>query len=183
MSLKQKILELRSKNKSYDEIAEILNCSKGTIAYHCGKGQKEKSIKRHRKFRSLQHPAARKIERFKAYANKLGNFNRVNNKRTYDNDQFTLDDVLNKYSENTFCYLTGEPINLLEPTTYAFDHIIPLSRGGSNKLDNLGITTRQANQCKSYLTHEEFIKLCEKVLINHGYDIKAPEVGSAPTRH
>jgi len=33
--LKTKILELRDKHKSYNEIAKILNCAKSTISYHC----------------------------------------------------------------------------------------------------------------------------------------------------
>lgn len=32
--IKEDILDLRSKGKSYREIQSILNCSKGTIAYH-----------------------------------------------------------------------------------------------------------------------------------------------------
>jgi len=33
--LKFNILKLRSEGKSYDEISELLNCSKSTISYHC----------------------------------------------------------------------------------------------------------------------------------------------------
>ncbi len=35
--LKDKILNLRDQDKSYNEIQEILGCSKGTISYHCSK--------------------------------------------------------------------------------------------------------------------------------------------------
>ena len=35
--MKEKILELRNLGFSYNEIAEKLNCSKGTISYHCSK--------------------------------------------------------------------------------------------------------------------------------------------------
>lgn len=41
--MKEEILKLRSEGKTYNEIKEILGCSKGTISYHCGFGQKEKS--------------------------------------------------------------------------------------------------------------------------------------------
>jgi DNA-binding CsgD family transcriptional regulator len=34
-SLKEEILILRKNGKNYNEICEILNCSKGTVAYHC----------------------------------------------------------------------------------------------------------------------------------------------------
>lgn len=46
MSIKEKILKLKSEGKSYREIQKILNCSKGTIAYHLGDGQKQKTVKR-----------------------------------------------------------------------------------------------------------------------------------------
>ena len=41
--LKEDILDLHKKGLSYRQIQEELNCSKGTIAYHLGKGQKEKA--------------------------------------------------------------------------------------------------------------------------------------------
>ena len=44
--MREKILKLREEGKSYNQIKEILGCSKGTIAYHCGDGQKEKSKNR-----------------------------------------------------------------------------------------------------------------------------------------
>jgi len=43
---KEKIFELRKEGKSYKQISEILNCSKGTISYHLGPEQKDRSKKR-----------------------------------------------------------------------------------------------------------------------------------------
>ena len=40
--MKEEILKLRAQGKNYNEISKILGCSKGTISYHCGDGQKEK---------------------------------------------------------------------------------------------------------------------------------------------
>jgi DNA-binding CsgD family transcriptional regulator len=34
-NLKNEIIQLRSQDKSYREIQKILNCSRGTINYHC----------------------------------------------------------------------------------------------------------------------------------------------------
>lgn len=48
---KENILRLRAEGKSYREIQKILNCSKGTIAYHLGNGQKEKTFQRVRGLR------------------------------------------------------------------------------------------------------------------------------------
>lgn len=55
---KENILKLHAEGKSYRQIQEILNCSKGTIAYHLGKGQKEKTRSRTTRSRTL---AKRKI--------------------------------------------------------------------------------------------------------------------------
>lgn len=58
--MKEQIFQLRSEGKSYRDIQKILGCSKGTIAYHLGLGQKEKSTTRLKDKRSsirkyLQH--------------------------------------------------------------------------------------------------------------------------------
>lgn len=44
--LSNKIVVLRSEGKTYSQIQQELGCSKGTIAYHLGLGQKEKSAAR-----------------------------------------------------------------------------------------------------------------------------------------
>ena len=51
-TLKEKILELKAKGCSYNIIKEKLGCSKGTICYHVGVGQKDKTGKRRRDGRS-----------------------------------------------------------------------------------------------------------------------------------
>ena len=49
--LKEKIIALAKKGLNYDQIKRRLNCSKSTISYHLGKGQKEKAHARVRKQR------------------------------------------------------------------------------------------------------------------------------------
>ena len=49
--LKEKIIALDEKGLNYDQIKRILNCSKSTISYHLGDGQKEKAYARVRKQR------------------------------------------------------------------------------------------------------------------------------------
>ena len=78
--------------------------------------------------------------------------------------KFTFKDVVDKFGVETECYLTGVKINLYEPRTYEFDHIVPRSKGGSNELSNLGILSKAANQAKSNLSVDEFLSLCEAVL-------------------
>lgn len=44
--MKEQILKLREQGKTYLEISKELKCSKATVNYHCGQGQKEKSANR-----------------------------------------------------------------------------------------------------------------------------------------
>jgi DNA-binding CsgD family transcriptional regulator len=46
---KENIIRLHLEGKSYSQIKEELGCSKGTISYHLGIGQKEKTRNRARK--------------------------------------------------------------------------------------------------------------------------------------
>jgi transposase len=46
--MKDEILKLHADGKSYRQIQAILGCSKGTIAYHLGVGQKDKTRQRAR---------------------------------------------------------------------------------------------------------------------------------------
>ncbi len=51
MTLQDEILRLRSEGKTYRQIKWELKCSSGTIAYHLGDGQKEKTRQREKKRR------------------------------------------------------------------------------------------------------------------------------------
>ena len=84
---------------------------------------------------------------------------------------FTVEDVVEKFKDNQKCYLTGLPIDINQPRTYHFDHIIPVSKGGSNYIDNLGITTKKANMMKSDMTVDELLDICKLVLENHNYSV------------
>ena len=174
---KDKILELRSEGKSYNEIQDILGCSKSVISYHCGedKTEKKRVLKRNK---TEAHKLSRKVSAFKCriartnFRAKLKTFKRRSKKsRTHTivnniSKNFTTKDVLDKFKDNPVCYLTGTPIDLNKPETYHFDHIIPTSKGGTNDLSNLGICTREANYAKGDLSLEELKVLCKKIL-NH----------------
>jgi len=56
MRVKDEILRLRKLGYSYPQIQIELKCSKGTISYHCGEGQKDKTAKRRNCNRNNQHP-------------------------------------------------------------------------------------------------------------------------------
>ena len=73
----------------------------------------------------------------------------------------------------TTCYLTGRSIDI-ETDDYHLDHIIPVAKGGTNELSNMGITIPQANKMKCDLTTDELLSLCKEILIHHNYKVEDP---------
>ena len=168
--MKQDILKLREEGKSYSEITSILGCAKSTVAYYCGKGQKEKTLNRKRRSRKT-NPLMDKINRFR---DRVRDFqrNRVNGTfsegRTYT---ITVEDVLNKIGNKPICYLTGREIDIYKTSDYHLDHVHPVKKGGDNSLNNLEIACKDANLAKRDLLLEDFIQLCHDVLVHHGYNV------------
>lgn len=72
--------------------------------------------------------------------------------------------------EITTCYLTGEVIDIRKDD-FHLDHIYPVSRGGDNSLENLGITVPYANRIKYDMTVEEMLEVCTKILTHNGYEV------------
>ena len=180
-NLKPKIIELSDQGYSYNQIADALGCSKGTISYHLGQGQKEKSRKRCQKakksnplrrkywdflrsIRSGSKPSATDGKVRKILHSKRNTFASINRGYEGYDFMFTLDELLEKFGDNPTCYLTGREIDLSKSRTYSLDHIIPRSKGGDNSLENCGLTCRDANQAKYDLTLEEFVSLCQEVV-------------------
>jgi CRISPR/Cas system Type II protein with McrA/HNH and RuvC-like nuclease domain len=164
--MKEKILELREKGYSYQMIAKELGCSKSTISYHLGDNQKKMAYQRVKKQRIL-NPWLKKQENF---LDRFKNENVTYNSKYFDRKK--IKDYLDSVDK---CYLTGRKIDTLDVTTYEFDHIIPLSKGGMSSFENLGITIPEANRAKYDLSVEEFIELCKDVLINFGYTVNKME--------
>lgn len=168
-NMKEQILKLRSEGKTYNQIAEILKCSKSTICYHCGPGQKEKFKERSNKFRS-ENKINSRVHKFlnrKLYFSTL-DFQR---KKGLKIVSFSYKDVIKKFGKITNCYISGLPLNLLTGTNYELDHIIPVKKGGTNALENLGILHKTVNQMKHSLTNEELITWCKIILENNGYKV------------
>ena len=178
--MKEEILKLRDEGKTYNQIKLILGCSKSTISYHLGEGQKDKTKKRIKKRR--ENILVRKTDTFNSRKYERNNIESVRKFQKRDNsvkgkvnsnitESFTWKDVLEKYGNITNCYLSGEKINLYE-NNYNFDHIIPVSRGGDNSIDNLGILHKVVNQMKSDLIPTELIEWCVKILEHNGFEVK-----------
>lgn len=162
--LKEQILILRSDNKSYNEIAKILGCSKSIVGYYCNditnsKQRKSTSLWRNTLKGRIKSRLCTFCARISHGGRGMKSLNKIK----------TLD-IINKFGTKTKCYLTGTPIDL-EKDNYCFDHIVPVSKGGTNDLSNLGITIPIANYSKSDLTVEEYLELCKKVLEHYGYTV------------
>jgi len=78
-------------------------------------------------------------------------------------------------SQGYKCALTGVE---LTPATAACDHIVPVSRGGQNRIENVQIVTADVNRAKGSMTNDEFVAMCAMVLASktkgtsggrHGY--------------
>ena len=173
--MKEKILKLRSEGKSYNEIKKILGCSKSTISYHCGDGQKEKNNIRSKKCKNKNYL----INRLYHFTNRklkvsVRDFQRRDGDKLLDKQHKTFDynNILKKFGVETICYLSGEAINLLTDSHYQLDHIVPVKKGGKNNINNLGVLHKDINRMKGELTVDEFIEWCKKILKHNGYEIK-----------
>lgn len=176
--LSKSIFELRDKGYSYNQICLKLNCSKSIVSYHCGNGQKNKTLIRNSEYRQ-KNVILKKIHRFhqsyktksalELYSNKTIKYKLFSKIRKFGDNKpmFTVEDLLNKIGSNPTCYLTGLPIDLNDSKSYQLDHKIPKSRGGDNSLENCGLVSKRANMSKSDMTYEEYIELCKLVISNH----------------
>lgn len=161
--MKEQILQLRAEGKTYKEIMSLLGCCKATIAYHCNKGTRD-AIRKHDKIWKRSKTARIRM------MHSVDKFKRDQKLQKRLEGNITLDEVYNKYGTHTNCYLSGRFLDLNEGK-YHFDHIIPIAKGGTCNLDNLGITCPEANMAKSSMTIDELLLLCVDILKYNGYEI------------
>ena len=185
--LKEQILILRKKNnKSYNEIAKTIGCSKSLVGYYCNettynKQNKSSSLWRNTLKGRIKSKLSAFCTRVSHGGRKISNrtwrkrlrryIEHLQNRGVMSLDKIKIADIINKFGVKTKCYLTGTPIDL-EKDDYCFDHIVPVSKGGTNDLINLGITIPKANYSKSDLTVEEYLDLCKQVLEYNGYKVE-----------
>lgn len=180
MQVKNQILNLRKQGLSYNDIQQKVKCSKGTISYHCGKDQKIKKNERQQKRRS-ENCLISKIDNFKCRKHKniisesdsrywrdilqikIREFS-MNRKTKTSKQEFSLKDLIDKIGDNPKCYLTGRSIDLSDGRSYHLDHVVPVSKGGDNSLENCNISCKEANLAKHNLSKDEFINLCQEII-------------------
>ena len=184
-----KINALRLQGLSYRDIQNTLGCSKSTISYHLGEGQKEKTKQRRKKIPSSTYSHVKRVNTFqnpivrnqkklnpapsqtqrqmtKSITDKASRFQR--------SSAFNYKDVYAKYGDHFQCALTGRPLSWNNPHTYEYDHILPVARGGNSSIDNLQLVCTDANRAKNDMTEEEFLDLCKEVVLNAGYKVWKP---------
>jgi len=64
-------------------------------------------------------------------------------------------------AQNYRCAYSGRE---LTPETASVDHKLPVSRGGTNDLDNLAIVHVDVNTAKAAMTLDEYLQVCRDVV-------------------
>jgi 5-methylcytosine-specific restriction endonuclease McrA len=181
---RKKCIELYKSGFGYTRISKALGIARSTVIYVVNPRIRKETINRNHKNKLKYPPFYKKLSSFLNRRRKITKdykHNSKNDKLFYakiwafcgrgDIMTFTANDVINEFGLKPKCYLTGEELDLNKPRTYQFDHKIPISRGGTNNLDNLGICTSLANRAKSDQTPDEFLNFCKKVLEYNGYNV------------
>ena len=193
-----KINALRLQGLSYRDIQNTLGCSKSTISYHLGEGQKEKTKQRRKKIPSSTYSHVKRVNTFqnpivrnqkklnpapsqtqrqmtKSITDKASRFQR--------SSAFNYKDVYAKYGDHFQCALTGRPLSWNNPHTYEYDHILPVARGGNSSIENLQLVCTDANRAKNDMTEEEFLDLCKEVVLHAGYKVWKPSGSYHSNKH
>lgn len=191
MKLQERILQLRSSGKTYNQIVEELECSKSTVSYYCNSGVKQRHLQRisakkrenwrYRFITRVSNYRLRKIKdvetstmctdwnkKFRTAASSFKN--RYKDKGTIVT-KYTYKEALEHLGGTKVkCYITGIPIDI-EVDDYQLDHIIPVSKGGTNDICNMGITLPIINQMKGNLSTEELLHWCRVILEANDYEV------------
>ena len=111
----------------------------------------------------------------KIISSKISQFSRMGKKtkRFYCKFMFKEKDLMNKIGDEPRCYWTGRKINLDNGKSYQLDHFVPKSKGGDNSLENCVLACKEANQGRSDITSEDYIKLSCEVAVHKGKEILA----------
>jgi hypothetical protein len=86
--------------------------------------------------------------------------------RSLPTEDFGADEVRLKIGDQPKCYITGLPLNLDDPDSYSFDHIVPVAFGGASTLDNLEVCTPQVNRLKSAFSLADLVYYAKLITKN-----------------
>lgn len=76
--------------------------------------------------------------------------------------EITEEWLVNKYDQqNGLCFLSGRRLDVM---TFHIDHAKPKLLGGTDELENLRLTSPEANMAKSGLSDEQLIELCQDII-------------------
>lgn len=191
------ILRLTAEGLSGKEIALRVGCSFSTVRYHLTSTRKE-NMKRYEKERKDRGDFYHLFKRFwnakkrknvnrsakpirdhkipeidcsmKARLRNVG-INYIGNSERYKlflDERYKL--FLDKVNSNPVCYLTGRKIDLMNDP-WQLDHVVPKAKNGDNSLENMSLTTREANSAKGDMYLDDFVNLCVDVCKNFGYKV------------
>lgn len=139
-----KIIKLNNKKVNIEEIARRLSIKECIVKEY---------IEIH-KIRKFKKNFRQKVKRFQ--------------ERSKVNKPYSELDVMEYITNNPYCYLSGAKLDILNISSYSFDHFIPVSKGGSSDLDNLRVCLTRLNIMKTNILFDEFVELCEMVANKHG---------------
>lgn len=174
MSLKYKILELRNNGKSYNEISKILNCSKGTINYHCSKINNNIEIIKKNNLKNKEDETVKLIRHFRSDGKNFEEIKKILNisiddisficrKNNIPSSKLKIIDRVNiekLFSENNSVSKTSKLTGISRYTI-------------SNYLNSIGITHRKCNDSQLKKLKSDYIKqwrtkLKEKLVLYKG---------------
>ena len=82
-------------------------------------------------------------------------------RRVTGRETLSLNDLRELLRQQKFrCALSGE---ILTPTNFALDHIIPIANGGEFTVTNSQLVLKTVNRAKNTMNEQEFIEMCRKV--------------------
>jgi len=159
LNKKQKIELIKSLYKNGMKkcsIATKLNVTYSFVDYYTNGNRKEQMLKYKEnmpKDQKFKYAFRQKVKRFQS--------------RSPVKEPYSDEDALNYIKENPYCYISKEPIDIYDISTYSFDHYIPTAKGGSSELDNLRICKLKYNKMKQDLLFDEFIAEIKKLYEIH----------------
>ena len=171
---KAEIKKLHKAGLGYKRISQVLNVPYHIARFHSDPMAGEKWGRRSRKWKK-NNPIALKIHT--TLRSRVKSFKRAGKDKDdrVTNSDINSRDIVAKLKQNPHCYLTGLPIDLADTRSYQIDHIVPVSRGGTNDEGNIGLASKWANQAKGDMLVDEFVKKCIAVIVIQGFSVIAPD--------